>query len=368
MKYCWIMNLAVLLIAGLIITGCEKDSNSESPNLLKTAKPVKILSVQSSQIHTIRSYPGTLDASQKAELAFRVGGELVELPGQPGMQLKKGELIARLDEAEYKNILDEREAKYELAKIQFNQARKLVNQKVGSKLQFDLTKAELKSAKSAMEMARDNLSYTKLVAPFDGIIAQLSVENYQAIQPQVPIIQFQNEASLDVYFSVPESIITQLINTEEDQDIIRNYCGKVRFGKHPDKQYKACYKKHESIPDPLTRNYSAVFSLQPIKEFSALPGMTVTMTLDFAPLLIKKKFKGVLVPVETVFDENGKQWVWRVNKEMKAKKTEVKTGRFIDDKLLITDGLQQGQLIIAAGVSYIREDMLVRAITKERGL
>lgn len=367
MRYRWIINLTVLLIAGLNISGCEKDSNINPLTLIKTAKPVKILSAQSSEIHTIRSYPGTLDASQKAQLAFRVGGELVELPGQPGMHLKKGELIARLDEAEYKNILDERQAKYELAKIQFNQARKLVNQKVGSKLQFDLTKAELKSAKSAMEVARDNLSYTRLVAPFDGVIAQLSVENYQAIQQQIPIIQFQNEERLDVYFSVPESIITQLINTE-DQEIIRNFCGKVKFSKHPDKQYKACYKKHESIPDTLTRNYSAVFTLPPITEFTALPGMTVTMTLDFAPLLIKKQFKGVLVPVETVFDQDGKQWVWRVNKEMKAKQTEVKTGHFIDDKLLITDGLQQGQLVIAAGVSYIREDMLVRPIIKERGL
>ena len=96
--------------------------------------------------------------------------------------------------------------------------------------------------------------------------------------------------------------------------------------------------------------------------------MTVTMTLDFSFFIIKNEFNGVLVPIEAVFEQDGKQWVWTVNEEMKAQQTEVKTGNFIEDKIIVTDGLKPGHLIIAAGVSYIREDMLVRPVIKERGL
>ena len=361
------MNSGLLLIVGLSLNACDKGSDTDLVDTQKAARPAKLLTVQASGIHTIRSYPGILDASKKTELAFRVGGQLVELPGQPGMQVKKGEIIARLDDSKYKNILDEKEAKYELAKIQNNQARKLVNQKVGSQLMFDLARAELKMAKSAMEVARDNLNYTRLLAPYDGVIAQVSVENHQAIQPQIPIIHFQNEESLDVYISVPESMITQLISPYDPKNI-HDFCGHVQFANHPDKRFKACYKKHESIPDPLTRNYLAVFTLLQITDFVALPGMTVTMTLDFSPFINKSMNNSILVPVEAVFDQNGKQWVWVVNNKMKAKQTEVKTNHLIENSVIITKGLSSGQVIITAGVSYIREDMLVRPVIKERGL
>ncbi len=367
MRFNLIINSGLLLLVGLSLNACDKGSDTDQVEPQKTARPVKLLTVQASGIHTIRSYPGILDASKKTELAFRVGGQLVELPGQPGMQVKKGEILARLDDSKYKNILDEKEAKYELAKIQNDQARKLVNQKVGSQLKFDLASAELKMAKSAMEVARDNLNYTRLLAPFDGVIAQLSVDNHQAIQPQKTIIHFQNEESLDVYISVPESMITQLINPY-DQKKIHNFCGYVLFANHPEKKFKACYKKHESIPDPLTRNYSAVFTLLKITDFVALPGMTVTMTLDFSPFINKSMNNSILVPVEAVFDQDGKQWVWVVNEKMKAKRAEVKISHFIENMIIVTNGLNPGQLIITAGVSYIREDMLVRPVIKERGL
>jgi len=99
-----------------------------------------------------------------------------------------------------------------------------------------------------------------------------------------------------------------------------------------------------------------------------LPGMTVTMTLDFSPFINKSMNNSILVPVEAVFDQDGKQWVWVINNKMKTKQTKVKTNRFIENSIIITKGLSSGQVIITAGVSYIRENMLVRPVIKERGL
>lgn len=354
-------------LAVFSLSGCGNGSESDTGEVRESARPAKIVTVQSSGINVIRTYPGILDASKKSELAFRVGGELIDLPAQPGMQVRKGDMIARLDDSEYKNILDEREARHELAKIQYEQARKLVKQKVGSQLQLDQARAELKTAKSAMEVARDNLRYTKLLAPFDGVIAQLSVDNYQAIQPKTPIIQLQQDDILDVDISIPESMIKQLIRPSEPE-ILKDFCGEVRFTNHPGNVYKACYKEHESIPDPLTRNYSLVFSLQPITDFAALPGMTVSMTLDFSPFAKDQEINGLLVPVEALFEQDGRQWVWAVDDAMKAYQTEVKTAGFVGEMMAVTEGLEAGQHIIAAGVSYVREGMLVRPVIKERGL
>ncbi len=90
---------------------------------------------------------------------------------------------------------------FDLAKIQHDQARKLLKKKLSSQLQYDQAAAELKSARAALDHARDNLQYTRLVAPFDGIVARVDAENYQAIQAKVPIIQLQDDERLDIRFS-----------------------------------------------------------------------------------------------------------------------------------------------------------------------
>jgi len=362
-----VMSSALLLMSAFSLSGCGNGAEPDAGNARESIRPAKIVTVQPSGINVIRTYPGILDASKKSELAFRVGGELVELPAQSGMVVRKGDMVARLDDSEYKNILDEREARYELAKIQYEQASKLVKQKLGSQLQLDQAQAERKSAKAAMEVARDNLGYTKLLAPFDGVIAQVSVENYQAIEHKTPIIQLQQDDILDVDISIPESMIKQLIRPG-DPEIIKAFCGEVRFTNHPGKSYKACYKEHESIPDALTRNYALVFSLQPITDFAALPGMTVSMTLDFSPFAVDSEIEGVLVPIEAVFEQDGKEWVWVVSEDMRAQLTEVSTTEFVGEMIAVSKGLNPGQPIIAAGVSYVLEGMPVRPVVKERGL
>lgn len=356
-----------LLLALIPLGGCEKPADPNSISQKEFARPAKIVPVVSAGISLLRSYPGTLEASQRAELAFRIGGQLAELPARAGLRVKKGDLLARLDDTDYQNTLDERQSRFDLAKIQFDQASKLLKQKLSSQLQYDQAGSELKSARAALDQARDNLRYTRLVAPFDGIVAHVDVKNHQAIQAKSPIIRLQNEDQLDIRFSIPESTISQLKRIE-DPSLVKSICANTRFSTHPHKTYQACHKEHESVPDPLTRNYSVVFSIEQITEFTALPGMTASIELDLSGFLPGNSFKGLLVPVEAVFEKENKKWVWIVDSNMRTKQTEVETGRFEGEMLEITSGLSTDNKIVAAGVSYIREGMLVKPMIKERGL
>jgi len=279
----------------------------------------------------------------------------------------KGDVLARLDEADYRNSLNEKQARHGLARIQHDQASKLLKQKLSSQLQFDQAQAELKAAGAALEQAQDNLAYTRLLAPFDGVVARVDVENFQAIQANTPLIQLQAGNTLDVNFSVPESLITQL-KAADDSNEMDSYCAVVRFSSRPKKSYRACHKSHEAMPDPLTRNYTAVFTLEPILDFAVLPGMTVSVEVDFSVFWAHSDIQGLLVPVEAVFENNGKQWVWRVDEQQRARQTQVELGQIEADMLEITQGLSVDDQVIAAGVSYIREAMQVKPLVKERGL
>nr|MDJ0807944.1 efflux RND transporter periplasmic adaptor subunit [Gammaproteobacteria bacterium] len=242
------LSLSLSFIA-ILLTACYQTETDTTKAKLEQIRPAKIVPVVSTDVSLLRTYPGTLEASEQAELAFRVGGQLIDLPAQAGLRVKQGDLLARLDEAEYRNTLEERLARYDLAETEFDQASKLLKKKLTSQLQYDKTKAELKSARAALDQASDNLQYTSLVAPFDGIVARVDVENFQAIQAKVPIIQLQNDESLDVRFSVPESMISQMKRID-DPEVIEGICSVTSFASQPNKSYKACYKEHESLPDP----------------------------------------------------------------------------------------------------------------------
>lgn len=351
----------------LVISACQDSETLSDKNESDLVRPAKIVQVLSSGLNFTRAYPGTLEAAKKAELAFRVSGQVSSLPAQAGLRVKKGQLLARLDDSDYRNSYDERKARFDLAKIQHQQAKKLLKQKLSSQLKFDQSAAELKSAQAALDQARDNLDYTELQAPFNGIVARVDVENFQTVQAMSPIIKLQNDSALDIRFSVPETIISQLRRVE-DPKVIESICGKVSFSAHPGRSFKACHKEHESVPDPVTRNYSALFSLDSISELALLPGMTASIEIDFTPFLADQGARSLFIPIESVFEQAGRQWVWKVDEDSRARKQQITAGRFENDLLEIKSGLSMQDKIIAAGVSFVREGLQVKPLSKERGL
>ena len=356
-----------IIVLILLLSACEQAPESKNAELENIIRPAKIVTVLSTGFNFTRTYPGTLEAGKKADLAFRVSGEVIALPAQAGLRVKKGQLLARLDDTNFRNSFGERKARYDLAQVQHKQAEKLLKQKLSSRLKFDQSAAELKSAQASLDQARDNVKYTKLLAPFAGIVARVDIQNFQSVQAMTPIMRLQNDTSLDIRFSVPESLISRLKRVD-DPKVIQSICGTVSFSAHPERSFKACHKEHESVPDPVTRNYRALFTLDSTSEMVLLPGMTASIEIDFTPYLAQQDEQVLFIPSESVFDQDDQQWVWKVSSDNRAQKHSVVSGRFENDLLEIKQGLSKGDNIIAAGVSFVREGMQVKPLSKERGL
>lgn len=356
---------ALLLSAVLLAAGCDSPSESELP-VETRARPAKIYTLVTAENHVMRSYPATLEASNKSNLAFRVSGQLLELPARASVRVKKGDLLAKLESSDYQNALDVRSASYKLAKVQYNQAKKLRAKKIASQLQLDKALASLSSSKANLTQAENNLRYTALRAPFDGIIAQVSIDNHQAIQAGVPILQLQTSEQLDVSFSIPESLMSQIGSIEPE--LFAAICGDVYFSNRPNESYNACYKEHELVPDRLTRNYKVLFSIDAPKTFTALPGMSANIVLDLSSLVANTLKTALVAPIESIHEYEGGSWVWRVTDDMRAEHVQVELGPLGDKGFEIVQGLSHGDKLVAAGLSYIRQSMLLKPLTKERGL
>ncbi|WP_049722033.1 efflux RND transporter periplasmic adaptor subunit [Gilvimarinus polysaccharolyticus] len=345
-----------------VLSGCEQAASDSAP--AEQVRPAKIVQAHSAQLNALRSFPGVTEATQHSELAFRVGGQLESLPAKPGMKFSAGDVLAQLDKSVYANNLADRQAKYDLAKSQYDKISALLAKNYTSDSAVEEAEANVRATKAALDDARDNLKYTTLKAPFNGVIAHVGVENHQTVAANQVILELQSVDTLDVRYSVPESLLGQIKPTVDPKDI----CAQVSFNAHPDHSYRACFKEYETNPDPVTRSYTVVHTMAHNQDFPALPGMAVTVNLDLTQFLVGDNIAGVLVPIEAVFEVTGQAYVWRVDSNQQVQRVPVTVGQVQGDYLYLLAGLNAGDSVVAAGVSYLHEGDKVRALVKERGL
>ena len=356
-------------LMALLLSGCNEsffnsaganETGAEDPS----ARPAKIATAQRVALSLPKSFPGVTKASRKAILSFRIDGQIEDFPVRAGQTLKEGDLIARLDDEPYRTVVDARQAAFDLAKINLERTQTLFEQKHVAKSTLDSAQTNFTAAQSALKAAKDDVKYTKLKAPFEGVVAKTYVERYQTVAAGTQIAQFLGTKNIDVEFNVPEKLFLRF----NPRKLAVKPTMQIEFDDLPGKSFAATYKEIDTIPDAVTRSYNVTVTMPRPDDLTVFPGMSVTASLNLATLLSNSDDGGVLVPLESVFDENGKRWVWKLDAQNEAHKTEVKVYGIQDGQLRISEGLKDGDRVIALGVSYVTEGMKVRTFKKEGGL
>jgi multidrug efflux pump subunit AcrA (membrane-fusion protein) len=181
----------------------------------------------------------------------------------------------------------------------------------------------------------------------------------------------QTGEMIDITVAIPESIIAHVERREVNRD---PRPVQVRFDSVGVETYEALYKEHEAQADPATLTYKVTFSLPIPKGVNVLPGMSATIIADLSEILTGEQ-DGKLVPIEAVFSaeedplDAQDKYVWLVDLEsMRARRHAVRAGQLTGANIVLTEGLDEGDVIIAAGVNAVQEGMLVRAMEREGGL
>ena len=360
-----------MLTTSLVVLLTVACSKPPPPVVEEVSRPAKLFTVDAAGASYFRSFPGEVRASDQAELAFRVSGELVEIPATRGKQVKQDELLARLDPADYRAALNEAQAQYDLSKSQFERVAELVERQLVSRAEYDQRLARMKVQQSDLTRARNNLDYSSIYAPFDGIIARILSENHESVAAGQVVVVLQTGEMVDITIAIPESIITQVERNVVNRD---PRPVQVRFDSAGDETYEALYKEHEAQADPATLTYRVTFSLPIPKGVNVLPGMSATIIADLSELLGGDQ-DDKLVPIEAVFSaeedplDAADKYVWLVDPDsMRASRQAVRVGQLTGPNIVLSQGLDEGDVIIAAGVNAVQEGMLVHAMEREGGL
>ncbi|WP_194842631.1 efflux RND transporter periplasmic adaptor subunit [Endozoicomonas sp. OPT23] len=351
------------VLAAVVLTGCSEPEQE----VKEVIRPVKLFTVQSDDSASLRQFPAKVSASNQADVSFRISGELIDLPVNQADEVKKGQLLARLDDRDIKNELAVRQSDHELAKSSYDRIASLRNKKVVSQSDLDNASAKLKSSQAALRLAEDKLAYSTLKAPFTGRVAQTLVENYQFVQAKETILVLQGSNTLDISIQIPEGIVSQVRKDSIDQ----SYHPYVIFSSNPDQQFEVIYKEHSTQVTQGTQSYEAVFSLPIPENLTVYPGMAATLTMDLSKVIRVKNKAEVILPLTAVLkdDASGKQQVWLFDSEQNiVNPVTVTVGPITQHGIAITSGVKAGDQVVSAGVNRLRPNMKVKPLLRERGL
>ena len=346
------------------LSACFEETIETEEEIIPT---VKIITVRDVQETIFRQFPAEVEANKDSHLGFRVSGELNQFFVKSGDHVTKNQLLATLDPIDFQVRLDEGKARYILAKAQFSRFEKMLKKKLSSQSQFDEARANLLVSKANFKSTKLALDYTRLHAPYDGVVSIVFVENLQNIQAQQVILDMQNRDTIDVSIQVPERLIA---NVNKNYD----YQPSIIFDFQPGVEHLLKVKEWDSQADHLTRTYKVVFTMPMPTDINILPGMTGTVIVDIKQVTKNTQNKHFIIPLGAVFSSEDEQvklnnhYIWQVLPDMKVKRVRVDVGEITSQGVVIKGGLSGNEKIIGAGVHFIRKGMTVRAWQRERGL
>lgn len=353
---------AVLLVAGIAAVVMIR-RGAPDEEALEAIRPLKTMVLGEEAASLTSEYPARVAAGEQVEMAFEIGGTLVELPVKEGVQVMKGQLLARLDPRDAQNRLDAAVAELKRAEAQRDRMRIAAEAKAVSLQELSNAEASYEIAVAQRNIRQKALDDTEMKASFDGIIARVLVENFQGVQLKQPILSLQNLTGIEIQASLPESRVARI----KPQEGRKNLRFAALFDFLPNRPFDLEFKEFTVEAEALTQTFTAKFSMVNPDDATILPGMTCTLRIETAGGAAEPDATGFAVPLDAVpIDEVGQYYVWRVTPSagevFEVERRNVKVGPMTLERVLVTEGLAKGDRIALAGVHLLREGTRVRLL------
>lgn len=343
----------VLLVVAVIAVFTFRPKKVPEPEA-PLVRPVKSLVVGESFVAPDLYFPGLVGANAAVDLSFDVAGRLIEMPIKKGQRVKKGELLARLDPRDFQNEVKSIEAEVDRAKSSLDRIAKALASNAVSQEDFSRAKADYDKAAAQLEIKRKALDDTRMLARFDGLIANTFADTFVTLPAGKPILTLQDISSVTVEVAVPEQ---HIISGPEADAKERGYL--AIFDGLPGRTFDVAFKEFTTKAEERTQTYTASFSMAAPTNALILPGMSATVVVkgraDRA-----EGHAGLSVPSDAVgVDSQGRHFVWTLQPGeggvFTTRRRAVEAGSRQAASVQILAGLTPGERIATAGISLLVE-------------
>ena len=346
--------LALLLVATV---GACKDEAKVAPEIVR---PVKVAVVAEQARGRALIYSGVVRPRIESDLGFRVPGKIVERTINVGDPVKVDQVIARLDDADL--VLAENSARAavaaarsrrDVAKDNLDRGKVLLPKVIISQAAYDTRHNEFDAAVSALDAAEAQLrqasnavGYAALKADKAGIVTAVLGEPGQVVSAGQPVIRLAQAGETEIAVFVPEQDSGQLAIGQQ---------AKISLWAGPRMSFEGRIREIAGQADPASRTYAVRITVSGSPPIMRL-GMTASVTLR-----IDDESAAMVVPLTALTESEGSSVVFVVDPASKTvRKIEVTVAGLADESVRIAKGLHPGDLVVTAGVQFLRDGMRVR--------
>jgi RND family efflux transporter MFP subunit len=273
---------------------------------------------------------GTVQAVEQAEISSKITGNIITLQVDLGSRIQQGELLVELSAGEISAQLQQAQAQLEQARRNLAREEKLLKKNAATQENVNSLRDSNRIAKAAYNEALTMLDYSRITAPFSGIVTRKFANVGDLATPGKPLLQIEAENKLQVVTDIPEAMILK-INKNDHLSVFIPSVNVTTEG---------VVAEVSPTVDPSSRSAPIKLHIAADPRLRSGQFARVTLTMDKAETLTVPA--GAVVPfgqIERVFVDN----------EGKAKLRLVRTGALIKDSIEILSGLAEGETVITSG-------------------
>lgn len=337
----------VYVVAGMVMcSSCQTKQKKNDFVPVVQADTVMVVGRQMSY-----EFPGRVKAAETTNLAFKVAGRLERYLVKEGSFVKKGQVVAVMDDRDYKVLLDATTAEYNDVQSKAKRVMDLYTDSVVTAEAYDKARYGLQQIKAKLDNARNQLADTKLTAPYDGYVQKCLFESGTVVGAGSPVITIISSNKSEVEINIPAVVYLQrkdLFEFSATFDVLPDVVIPLTMvSMMPKANASQLYTTRLAIP--------ANANPQPI------PGMNAVVKMSVEQADVEK----MNVPATALLSKDGKTCVWvlNANQEVQLRQVEVEA-LHNDGSATLKSGLKSGEIVVTAGVNSLREGTKVRVLEK----
>lgn len=356
---------AAIVAAGLLLAACSEPASPPA-----AVRPVFVTTVQPAAAGQSRSFTSVVRPRVESDLAFRTGGKVVERLAEVGDTVKAGQVLARLDPADYQLAVKAAADQVQAVRVDAQQAasdearlrRLLADGSVGAadherqKARADAAAARLDQARRQLDLARNREAYAALVAPYAGVVTAIRFERGQVLPEGQPVVTLARQGEHELVVDLPEDWVGRA----------RSLAASAAPWDEPQARLRLVLRELSPQAAAQGRTYRARYAAAPESraQMSALPlGRTMQLTLSSPP----SGPAAVSLPVSALVKGSGQEGVWVLNaKGSGLVFTPVKVVAIDEGSVRVT-GLAPGSRVVSVGAQKLDAGLAVRPIERAPG-
>ncbi|HEY3172194.1 MAG TPA: efflux RND transporter periplasmic adaptor subunit [Thermoanaerobaculia bacterium] len=342
------LSAAVLLSLALVSTvtaGCSK--KKEAKGFAPPPVPVEVAEATRGNVRESLHALGTIEAAERVKVTAEIDAIARELPFDEGRLVRKGQVLAVLNDAELRADAGRVAAIRDQARLTSQRFEQLSREKIASSQDRDNARAALRVAEANVRLAQARLKKTRILAPFSGVVGSRLVSPGVYLKAGDAITELARIDTVKVAFAVPERYLA---------DLRRGANVTVTTVVFPGKEFTGSVNVVDPILDPGTRS-ARLTAVIPNPSGDLRPGMSADVNAVLA-----ERAQAVTVPDEAVFAEGDRNYVFVVQPDSTVARRAIKLGARQTGRVEVQEGLRGGDKVVRAGHQKLFDGAKVSAV------